>query len=271
MIRNNCIHCKLLSSRFGKLLSMFVLAPIGIKPSAGSALTEKFYTIYFKVDSAINISIFGSTFPLIIWWGDLKLKSVYKNGIGYQGYEEPFWTAMVSTHFFWNILVSAPSLHMENRNITIITKENDNNTYNNNADDNNNNNDNNNSNSNCNANNNIELTFRVTQYLGDRDVGHVHCSFERNLSSWWRHQMETFSTLLAICAGNTPAIGEFPWQRPVTRSFDVFFDCALNKRLSKQSWGWWFETKSRSLWRHFNEYLDSSKLKSLKITDSQRK
>ena len=34
-------------------------------------------------------------------------------------------------------------------------------------------------------------------------------------------------------------------QRPVTRSFDVFFDLRLNKRLRKQSWGWWFETPSR--------------------------
>ena len=39
---------------------------------------------------------------------------------------------------------------------------------------------------------------------------------------WWRHQMETFSALLAICAGNSPVTGEFPAQRPVTRSFDVF-------------------------------------------------
>ena len=46
--------------------------------------------------------------------------------------------------------------------------------------------------------------------------------------------------------------GEFPTQRPVTRSFDVFFDLRLNKRLSKQSWGWWFETPSWSLWRHCN-------------------
>ena len=46
--------------------------------------------------------------------------------------------------------------------------------------------------------------------------------------------------------------GEFPAQRPVTRSFDVFFDLRLNKRLSKQSWGWWFETLSRSLWSHRN-------------------
>ena len=65
--------------------------------------------------------------------------------------------------------------------------------------------------------------------------------------------METFSMLLAICAGNSPGTGEFPAQRPVTQSFDVFFDLRLNKRLSKQSWGWWFETPSRPLWRHRND------------------
>ena len=41
--------------------------------------------------------------------------------------------------------------------------------------------------------------------------------------SWWRHQMETFSALLAICARNSPVTGEFPAQKPVTWSFDVFF------------------------------------------------
>ena len=71
-------------------------------------------------------------------------------------------------------------------------------------------------------------------------------------SSWWRHQMETFSALLAICAGNSPVPGEFPTQRPVTRSFDVCFDLRPNKRLSKQSWVWWFETLSRPFWRHSN-------------------
>ena len=64
--------------------------------------------------------------------------------------------------------------------------------------------------------------------------------------------METFSSLLAICAGNSPVPGEFPAQRPVMRSFDVFFDLRLNKRLSKQSWGWWFETPSCPLWHHCN-------------------
>ena len=49
--------------------------------------------------------------------------------------------------------------------------------------------------------------------------------------------------------------GEFPAQRPVTQSFDVFFDLCLNKRLSKQSWGWRCETLSRPLWRHRNVQL----------------
>ena len=47
-------------------------------------------------------------------------------------------------------------------------------------------------------------------------------------------------------------------QGPVTPRFDVFFDLRLNKRLSKQSWGWWFETLSRPLWRHRNIMPQSS-------------
>ena len=49
--------------------------------------------------------------------------------------------------------------------------------------------------------------------------------------------------------------GEFPAQRPVTGSFDVFVDLRLNKQLSKQPWGWWFETPLWSLWRQFNVLL----------------
>ena len=41
--------------------------------------------------------------------------------------------------------------------------------------------------------------------------------------------MEAFSVLLAICTGNSPVSGEFPTQRPVTRSFDVYFDLRLKK------------------------------------------
>ena len=40
--------------------------------------------------------------------------------------------------------------------------------------------------------------------------------------------MEAFSVLLALWAGNSPVTGEFPAQRPVTRSFDGFFDLRLN-------------------------------------------
>ena len=71
-------------------------------------------------------------------------------------------------------------------------------------------------------------------------------------TAWWRHRMETFSALLAMCAGNSPVTGEFPAQRPVTRSFDVFFDLRPNERLSQHSWGWWLETPSSPLWRHSN-------------------
>ena len=88
--------------------------------------------------------------------------------------------------------------------------------------------------------------------------------------SWWRHQMETFSVLLAICAGNSPVTGEFPAQRPVTRSFDIFFGLRLNGRLSKQSWDWWFETPSRPLWRHNNVWVTSNKRRHLSITTFQK-
>ena len=71
-------------------------------------------------------------------------------------------------------------------------------------------------------------------------------------NSWWRHQMETFSALLAFCEGNSPVTGEFPSQRPVARRFDVFFDMHPNKRLNKPSRHRWFETPSRTLWCHRN-------------------
>ena len=53
--------------------------------------------------------------------------------------------------------------------------------------------------------------------------------------------------------------GEFTGPRwiPLTKTSDAelwcFFDLRLNKRISKQSWGWWFETQARPLWRHCND------------------
>ena len=93
------------------------------------------------------------------------------------------------------------------------------------------------------------------------------CISHQYLLTWWRHQMETFSALLAICAGNSPVPGEFPTQRPVTRSFDIYFDLSPNKQLSKQLWGWWFETQSRPLWRHRNERCISHRLQSRQVTE----
>ena len=76
---------------------------------------------------------------------------------------------------------------------------------------------------------------------------HVQCiHYVWQMTSW----MKTFPALLALCAENSPFTGEFPTQRPVKRSFNVFFDLRRKKRLSKQSWSWWFET---SLWRNCNE------------------
>ena len=105
--------------------------------------------------------------------------------------------------------------------------------------------------------------FNLRQIFENSIILYYSCNFSYSITkihssvgpvTWWRHQMESFSALLAICAGNSPVPGEFPTQRPVTRSFDVFFDLRLNKRLSKQSWGWWFGTLSRPLWRHCNDH-----------------
>ena len=67
------------------------------------------------------------------------------------------------------------------------------------------------------------------------------------------------SRFTGYLCGEFTGPGYFPTQRPVTRSFDVFFNLRLNKRLSKQWWGWWFETLSRPLWRHRNEFGQYSK------------
>ena len=95
------------------------------------------------------------------------------------------------------------------------------------------------------------MVWKQICYLEDKTNLYNHCEISDFLVSeiWWRNQMEIFSALLVICAGNSPGTGEFPAQRPVTWGFDVFFDLRLNERLSKQSWGWRFEMKSpRSGW-----------------------
>ena len=93
------------------------------------------------------------------------------------------------------------------------------------------------------------IRYRSDTYSLDRCPVDVDPKVFAVCVTWWRHQMETFSALLAPCAGKSPV----PAQRPVTLSFDVFFGLRLNKWLSKQWWGWWFETPSYPLWRHSND------------------
>ena len=75
----------------------------------------------------------------------------------------------------------------------------------------------------------------------------------------------TFSALLAFCAVNSPITGDFPSQRPVTRSFDVFFDLRLNKCLSKQSRRRWFGRPSRSWWRRVNVFWEMIENPSMRL------
>ena len=79
----------------------------------------------------------------------------------------------------------------------------------------------------------------------------------------WKH----FPHHWPLC-GEFTGPGEFPAQRPVMRNFDVFFDLRLNKRLSKQTWGWWFETPSWSLWRHCNEDITRPLVQCLVVGDN---
>ena len=77
----------------------------------------------------------------------------------------------------------------------------------------------------------ILAQFKRFPYLFIRVTASQLTEYTLLTNTWWRHQMETFSSLLALCAGNSPVTGEFPSQRPVMRSFDVVFGLGLNKRL----------------------------------------
>ena len=72
--------------------------------------------------------------------------------------------------------------------------------------------------------------------LIDKLVMNPELSYVRITTSYIKYRAD----ILAICAGNSQVSGEFLTQRPVTRSFDVFFDLRMNKPLSKPWWGWWF-------------------------------
>ena len=88
-----------------------------------------------------------------------------------------------------------------------------------------------------------------------------HFEFKFIVNTWWGNQMETFSALLALYEGNSPVTGEFPSQRPVTRSFDVSSISAAwtNVWVNNRDAGD-LRRHRRSLWRHCNGEVNSSKL-----------
>ena len=102
--------------------------------------------------------------------------------------------------------------------------------------------------------NNVAVVFRTPGYVFSAGFGiSYRCKSSARAEIMMTSSNGNISALLTLCEGNSSVTGEFPSQRPVTRSFDVFFDLRLNKRLSKQSWGWWYETPSCPLWRHCDE------------------
>ena len=90
------------------------------------------------------------------------------------------------------------------------------------------------------------ILYMELQWLGEKIDQKLH-SQQTHHSMMTSSNGNTFRVTGHLC-GEFTGPGEFPAQRPVTRSFDVFFDPRLNKRLSKQPWGWWFETPLWSLW-----------------------
>ena len=96
--------------------------------------------------------------------------------------------------------------------------------------------------------------FNITWFQWDTSFVLDECL---NCLSWFFTMMTSSDKNIFRVTGHL--CGEFvghrwiPTQRPVRRSFDVFFDLRLNERLSKQWWGWWFETPSRPLWLHWND------------------
>ena len=108
----------------------------------------------------------------------------------------------------------------------------------------------------------LHIPWALTTLLSITAYKYNSILFENQHFPWRKPMMTSsneniFRVTDHLC-GEFTGPGEFPTQRPVTRSFDVYFDLRPNKWLSKQSWGWWFETLSCSLWRHRNAYRTRS-------------
>ena len=89
---------------------------------------------------------------------------------------------------------------------------------------------------------------------GDCETGQTHHDPDsENMECMMTLSNGNIFCITGLLCGNSLVTGEFPAQRPVTWSFEDFFDLHLNKRLSKQQWGWWFEMPLWSWWRHCND------------------
>ena len=89
------------------------------------------------------------------------------------------------------------------------------------------------------------------QNLDQNPTQQISCILTHGDVIKWKHFPRYWPFVRGI--HQSPVNSPNKW--PVTRSCDVSFDLRLNKRLNKQSWGWWFETLSCPLWRHCNVSL----------------
>ena len=87
-------------------------------------------------------------------------------------------------------------------------------------------------------------------FSGFSVMGHYYCMMTSSIGNIFR--------VTGHLCGEFTGHGWIPRTMASDASFDVFFDLRLNKWLSKQSWGWWFKTPSRPLWRHCNGSIRSS-------------
>ena len=97
----------------------------------------------------------------------------------------------------------------------------------------------------------IQIAFKFVFFKPSSFVQVMACRWTGDKFMMTSSNGNSFRVAGHLC-GEFIGLRWIPAQRPVTRSFDVFFDLRLKERFSKQSWGWWFETSSRPLWRHRN-------------------
>ena len=100
--------------------------------------------------------------------------------------------------------------------------------------------------------NRIELDWHWGYHASEEDLRNMGKCVTWAQNTWWHDDVIKWK--------HFPHYWPFVRGRPVTQSFDVFFDLRLNKRLRKQLWGWWFETVSHSAWRHCNDITKNKAL-----------